>query len=766
MICDPSQNNINVGPIGPPPALPGLIPPFSVGKIPFPDVSIPPGIPEDIIDLIDRLTSLFPQGIRFVPNADALTKEVWDALASLFNQLAPFLAFYKFIQALLNIILCIIDVLCALLNPFATIRAIKRLMKQCIPDFLSLFPWIALLIMILSLILLLIALIEYIINAIADYIRQIIENIKILIAAAQRFDEESILAATNKLAYLFCLIEQLFAIFLALAAILAVIKPLMSLGGRGVCSRGRASRSGTDIDTGDGTGDSDIGVGMIVGDFGDLGGDIEPDSCCTDDFCPQFIFDESITSTTGRFMYQPEISADIPSDPSFNFLRNIDLSPQRREKWQIYDASPGETKFLDIITPSPEFDLIYWPSGITYTSGTSIKRVPYLLDMTLSLDPRYYGNPSDLGGTRLFKIENIIVKREPTTYPEAWNNQNKVTNPISGALFLGGGKVYEMEDGDWVSYYIGGSQATMETLITKTSSNSSIPATDDTSYFNNVTYVLHYNYEVLADNRLITVTCQPSLAAETVIVNAEYEDIRDVSAKIGRDLPDIGSLNNDRTGGTGALGDLAAALTAFRQDVNEESALKFQEDANNILNNLRDDSIDYYVKGLVASVDRFGTAGTAVGGDGAVVSGFSLSPEIQFVGLPIQVSIRLLDKTGTILSTNLPADIATEAAKLIAANPTFGELGPFEYDGSEAFVANINSDVAGTGEITATVNNESVVEIINRDNEDLESQIIEKVLTYEFIDKTSQVYGSDGSVIGSGDAKVRFNESDVAKDGS
>ena len=328
--CNPGSNNINISVPSSSLSLPGLGLPFSIPKPPFSDISIPEGIPEDIISLIDRIFALFPQGIKFTPNADALTKGIWDVLASLFNQLAPFLAFYKFIQALLNIILCIIDVLCALFNPWATVRALKRLFKKCLPDFLSLFPWVALVVMILALMLLLIEVVKYIVTIITSYINQIIENIKVLSRAFTVADSDAILAAVNKISYLICMIEQLFSIFLAISAILAIIKPLMEISGRGVC---RGGHNG--------------------------------DSCCTEDFCPDFIrnsTDGGFNSNTGRLIYFRKVNPNAPSDSSFDWLRNFNVS-LRSENWQFVDDNPGDTKFVDIIVPSPEYGFTYWPEG-------------------------------------------------------------------------------------------------------------------------------------------------------------------------------------------------------------------------------------------------------------------------------------------------------------------------------------------------------------------------------------------------------------------
>ncbi len=712
MICDPSANNINIFP-GPGTSLPGLGLPFSIPKVPFPDVALPEGIPEDILDLIERIFALFPQGIKFIPNADALTKGIWDVLASLFNQLAPFLAFYKFIQALLNIILCIIDVLCALLNPWATMRAVRRLFSRCLPDFLSLFPWLALLIMILALILLLIALIKYIIEVILAYIRQILRNLEILARALTVADEEAILAAVNKLAYLLCLIEQLFAILLAIAALFAIIRPLMDILGRSVCARGR-------------------------------------DDCCTDDFCPSFIATgglEGNKSATGQLIYFNRVEPVLPDDPIFEFLGNVSLPALRDEKWQFIDDDPVDFEFVEIITPSPEYGFIYWPEGDTYESNANVVNVPYLLDMNIMVDPAEFGNPSDTEGYRKFSIQNIIVRQKPTTSPSTWNNSTD-TGITTGSLILVGGKVFESDENDgYTPYYIGSDQATLETFISRdTLYRNTLPTIDDGYYFLDVEYTFRYNYEVLVDKKIITMMCQPDLALESAVVNAEFSDTRSAFEKLG-ELPDIGTLTPDRTDGTGALGCLARSLTKFRKNINAESAAVFESESTACLNDLLAEAEDFYCRGVAETVDRFQTT-------------IELDPDIQFIEHDIDVTVQLRDKTGTQLGVGVDANLGACLADLVTGEATFGELSTFEYDGYGDFVATISSDTAGTGELTVFVRQEPVADVINRDNDDVNSEIVTRVLPYEFIDKTI-VYRGELS----DDARTRFGPPDVAEDG-
>lgn len=714
MVCTPSSNNINIPAPGPGPSLPGLGLPFSIPKPPFPDIKLPEGVPEDLIDLVSRIFALFPQGIKFVPNTDALTKGVWDALASLFNQLSPFLAFYKFIQAALNIILCIIDVLCALFNPWATASALKRLFKKCLPDFLSLFPWIALIIMILALIILLIELIKYIIMLIISYIKQIVENIKVLTRAFTVADSDSILAAVNKLAYLICMIEQLFSIFMAIAAIFAVIKPLMEIGGRGVC---RGGSNG--------------------------------DSCCTDDFCPSFIRNSTeggFGSDTGRLIYFRKIKPNTPSDTSFDWLRNFDIS-LRAEKWQFVDDFPGDAKFLDIIVPSPKYGFTYWPEGESYDADSNIVRMPYLMDMNIWLDPADWGNPGDANGLRQFNIRDIIVSQRPTVYPESWNGEVEETNPISGAIVLVGGSVYEYTDDGYSQYRIGGKQATLQTLVHKDPLiSNSIPTIDDGYNFLDVSYKFRYQHEVLVDKKLITAMCQPDVSLESEVLNAEFNDHLSVLDKIG-DLPDIGTLNGDRTDGTGTLGCLARALTKFRRNLNENSALEFQSEAIACLDALLSDSYDYYCRGTAATVDRY-------------TSDLEINPDLQWINKEINVTVRLRDKSGTQIAVNVDQVIGNCLSKQIVGKVTLGEITSFTYDGYGEFNAVITSSVPGAGELTATINNESFVLTINRDNDEA-TKIIERVVPYEFIDKTTNYRREQADEVIS-----KYGPHNIAEDGN
>src|ERR1700690_983805 len=190
--CSPSDVSIPLpdGPSGPPIA--GFGTPFAL-KVP--NISpFPSGFPEDLLDLLNKLQLLIPSGVLKPTLNPNFGKDIFDAIMKLLDQFFPFLMLYKFFLPLLNLIICIIEVLCAIPNPFKLIRAMRRLFRNCIPAFLNLFPIFALIVMIISLLLLLVALIEYIIAQIAKLVKAILRNINALVKSFQDGDQNSVLA--------------------------------------------------------------------------------------------------------------------------------------------------------------------------------------------------------------------------------------------------------------------------------------------------------------------------------------------------------------------------------------------------------------------------------------------------------------------------------------------------------------------------------------------------------------------------------------------
>lgn len=695
MPCDPSLNNLNIS--GPP--APNIIPfgiPFSPPQIPL-DFELPEGIPEDLLQLLEDLLSHLPGG-PFTPNPHNFAKDVLDAISSLLNQIAPYLGLYRFFQALLNMILCIIDVLCAFKNPFKVIKAVRKLIKKCLPPFLNLFPWLALLAMLLALLRLLIALIKYLLQRLLDIIRQIIRNIILLTEAATLQDEEATLAGARKIAYLLCLMEQLFAILVAFQAIMAIIEALANIQGRRVCESGSGSE------------------------------------CCDDEVCPPFIRDNSdptlefyssITGTEGYLLYYPRRDNDATAFPG------LILPEIRTEKWQFFDAQLDRTyKFKDIITPINENT--FWPDGFTFPSNSSLKRVPYTVDLTVQLDPAEYDH-NDVDGYRTFKINDCIVTQRPYIGVKSYDDAIDTVLNNTGTFDLVGGLVYE-DDGT-TPFIVNGQQATLETFI-HLNANIGEANFDDGYEFLGVDYKWKINQAVLLDHSIITAGCVPDIAIETAIVNTVAADISTVLSRIGP-LPNIGSTAN---GGTGTLGCLTQSLSKFRQNISLSTAATFQAEIETCLNDLLDSTTSSYSNVL--------TEGTSI-----YTSEIELDTDLQFVSLPITITATLKDPGGTTLSFNVPEESRDDIAEKIVGTVTFGKISDFEYDGYEGFTAKITSIESGTGEVSVSFNEQILSLVIGQDDENVQTSIQPNTLTYTFIGTLATE---------AEEPVVRRNETDIA----
>lgn len=665
--CTPTDNSLRPG--GKPPfSIPGFGLSQAPIQLPYPDVALPDGVPEDLLELANTLGLLFPSSL-FKPNIDNFSKNVLDAVSSLLNQVAPFLSLYNFFMAALNMVVCILDVLCALLNPFKLRRAIKRLFKNCLPAFLSIFPWFALIAQIIALMLLLLALIEYLINTIVAFIEEIRRNLQLLEDAVTLNDAERSLAAARKIASLLCLIQNLFAILIAFGAILAVIEALARIGGRVPCN----SNSGSD--------------------------------CCDDDVCPPFIRQnpDGLTGTIGQLIYFKQLTLD--SSTLFPGIATGVLPTQvvRNESWQFVDPSQTVFKFSDIITPIN--GNTYWPDGLSFDANSSFKKVPYFVDI------RFSYNPNDGHGQRYFRINDCIVTEKPFIGIFTFdNNFNSVPN--TGTFHLTGGSVFE--DDNTTPYIIDGRQASLTTFIHQPSSFA--PSTgpiviDDTVTLTNISYTLKYNYEALFSYALITLGCLPDVSGERGVISVQFGDVRSVISKIS--LPNV-------SGTSGAIQCLQNALTKFRQNVSLDGADIFQGEINACLGQLQSDTSKAYKDAVGSAFDQFNSTVT-------------LDPTIQFVGSGINVSVTLKDVTNNPIAFNMPQEFTEEFANRIAATPTVGQISQFSFDGKQSFNAVITSDSPGDGNLTVSFDQKLFSLIQNREQVDTPTSIVTNVLTYKFI---------------------------------
>lgn len=670
-----------------------------LNSIQLPDINIPfPNLPLDRLqEIFDQLGAMLPSGLTKPSlNPDSLNN-VYSAIQDLLKVLYPFLMTYKFLLPILELILCIIEVLCVVPNPFKLIRVMRRLFRVCIPAFLALFPFFALILLILALLLLILALIEYIISRLLQLIETILRNIILLSKAASSLNNDSIIATIAKIGDLLCILQNLFILFSLFNTILQIIQAMAALSFRV-----------PPCDSADGS----------------------SDGCCTPDVCPAFIRDnEEITSSTGTFIYTSSLGIDLGLPvPFFQIIRP--------ESWQFYDPNLGINQAFINITHAhdlpPEFeDMVFFPQGATYTQETKKSGAPYYINFKVFYDPAVFGR-TDAFGPRYIFIKNAIVQAPPTT--GLYNYDGTYIAPFNGTLNLIGGIITEPNGAPLLNE--DGQTYTINTFFHRpTNSNGSNPTPLDQIIFNDIEYTFTINHPILVQNNLITIGCVPSVAIErdalAATIGAQF-NIKGVQlAGIVNLLPDMNTAQQC----------VIDAITTYRQSISTESTLKFRETVLNCMNDLRSKTL--------AAVDE-----TIKAGFDPYKSDFTLDPSIQFTSDTIKIKVSLKDISGNSMTINLPADAASLIALNLNAVLTFGEVGVFNYDGSEFFIAEIISKNEGNGEVKVSYNN-SFIGILNNPT-DLNQPISTAIKTAQYTFVKSQLLPDSGT--------PRRDEGDVARE--
>lgn len=686
--CTPSSNNLNP-PVFPPVPVPGFGIPTSPIQTPLPSFNLPASLLEDFTDLVGQLGALFPSGL-FKPNPDFGMKNVLDFISNLFTQLAPFLSFYNFIMSALNMINCVIEILCAIPNPFAIAEKLKKLFTQCLPPFLSLFPPFALPAMIISLLLLILALILYMIETITGIISNIISNLTLLANATTLNDANAVLAAANKIASLLCTIQNVLAIFVAIGAIMAVIKSLAAIAGSVLCSED------------------------------------DQDGCCPPDLCPEFVktTPNGIVVTTGKMVYYKQVGADVASILSLapEVAAMFNIAPIRRETWQVTEIGSNATFPVSLII-TPVNDNIFWPDPLEFDSELSLKKACYTVDVTIEVDPNQFGIV-DNQGLRTFIIKDCVVVRKPYLGLKNFDNSTDDTF-TQGTLNIEGGLVYE-SDGT-TPFIVGVEHATINTFIHEDDSSSSfLPISDDSISFD-ISFTWKPNAPGLAGYNLTTVGCIPEVNIEKAVQNAVIvaEGLSAVVDKLpvtpsGTLVPSSGDFLPNISGTQACLN---SALEAFRQDVSIENAAVFQASIEACLGDLQTQTLATLCAALNSSISQF-------------KSSFDVEPDLQFVTRPIKITAILRDANGTNVGTGIPSTCAEDLASKLTASATFGTVSGFAYDGSSAFIADLSSNLAGTGILTLSFDGKTFNKITTINGA---SSIAEQAAAYEFIDGTTDL---------------------------
>jgi len=664
--CDPIDlTNIHV----PTSSTAGLVPTIPTFSLPDPLLGL-----EDLSDIFNRLTSILPFGTVLHPHLSfGPDRNIFDGIKDLLRFINIFLIPLKFIIPILQMILCIIEVLCSLLNPFKLARALRRLFRICIPAILSLFPAAALILLIIALLLLIIELIIYLIQRIIALIEQIIKNIKILSDSIQSFDNDSVIAIVQKIGDLLCSLQNFFVIFGVIALIIEVIQQLLNLFFRlPPCSKGST------------------------------------DGCCDALTCPSFIGDnKEIISLNGNFLYFNKV---IETN---EIVQNKTL---RETSYQFWDSNQIEKLRFNNITHA--FDLpkgtkkVFFPSGTTYDSSSNPDQVPYTVDIRFFYDPALFGR-TDSKGARWIRILNCIVTKPPVDYVKTYNNGK--TSPNTGTLSITGGAAYEDDATTYMKVNSDDENpGTIETIVILPDTIQESSTISNTGFVYYPTeYTFKINHDILIAQNLISLGCHPDVAFDIAFINdGIVRQTNSVSTSLQTDLtlPNISNTQDC----------LFQAIDKFRSNVSVETAAELQTELLACLSNLQDETKSSLNQVIGIAFDPY-------------KSSFTIDPTIQFTTLPIEVSVSLNEQSGSNMATNLPTDVADTLSKKLKGFVTLGQISDFTYDGSSVFKAQITSEVSGNGNVSVSFDNKYISTLTNPEDIDQTPTIEIKELLYTFV---------------------------------
>jgi hypothetical protein len=255
---------------------------------------------------------------------------IGTAINSMLGLLSPAISAYALILPILGVIRGIIEILCCLMNPFCVISAVIRLFTKWIPPFISLFPPLAGVIIVLSTIKAIIAMVFFVLTELIPFIELMIANIKNLanfFANPDDLNDAQKDAAIDKLKSLLETLIQKLGIITVFKPLLDLIFLILTLVAGFPCSSGNAKRTNAST--------SSVNQSAI-------GFDTETDdaTCCREPICPEILSDRDKTPK-GTAILIPSNYGDCA--PSFVF-RLITGDPDVRKLEQFQESSSEQLR--------------------------------------------------------------------------------------------------------------------------------------------------------------------------------------------------------------------------------------------------------------------------------------------------------------------------------------------------------------------------------------------------------------------------------------
>ncbi len=687
--CDPLENNINVPH---PPPLPGL-PGFTLDvNFPTPNIGLPEGIPEDILDWVRRLQLSLPGGGLLKEMLETLQETIAAIISHLLAYLNMFMSFYNFALAIIEVIICIINVLTAVMNPFKVIKRVKCLIRKCFPLFIRVvLPFFAYLALLLALLALLLALIEYIIALLKRLIEQLLKNLKRLTKMFEQGNSNTALAIVSKIADLMCLFEHIFVLLGVIDLIISLVKDKWE--------KTFKQCNGSDNNSGNILSEDALCASFLQA----------PESLVDAD---NEVWKSRVKGSNGELWYCNEVyGAPFVGFPATS------VAKLRPETVYLRDTTlVNALQFKNMIAFKPlseNREFPFFPFDSTITASLPYEKIPYFSDITVYVDP------NDGYGPRNFLIENTVVTL-PTYNAILTVTSNNPITTYDPTAFL------TLSGGQTTNDVYGYNGYTIAQLLKAANPGlpPSINGNGGNSYYTNINHQLEINFLALAEYMLITMDCIPSVKEEFDYFETVNEKSLSNDLASAVDLPDVGS----------AISNMTACLNNYQSNITLETTEEFSTCMNEILSNLSDEANTAYCQLLEASIDIYNTD-------------VDLEPEIQFVTEPIEIIVTPKNNDGNTLADlmggfSTSIDVDGCLASKFTADATLGNVSDFAYDGYGNFIAQIISHEPGDGYVTISFDGEQIPQLSTPTNLNQEPSINNDPLEYSFVGFFVDGYGA------------------------
>lgn len=266
-----------------------------------------------------------PGGTTSRPMAEtAVSQSIGAAINTLLMILMPFISAYGLILPILGVIRGIIEVICAMMNPFAVVKAVIRLFAKWIPPFISLFPPLAGVIIIISTIKLILAIVFYILTEVIPTIQLIKKNVTDIRDGFNSKNEAKKEAARTKIKKIIILLANKSGVLAVLLPLLQIILLLLRLVAGFPCSKKGTKRAKA----------RRMDITAIPANFAA----IEDSSCCDDDVCPPEIRVPPSSKDTGPGRLAPAFFGGlIPGLVFYLFTNNSKVRKLRKYNQSLVD---------------------------------------------------------------------------------------------------------------------------------------------------------------------------------------------------------------------------------------------------------------------------------------------------------------------------------------------------------------------------------------------------------------------------------------------